>query len=252
MSILENKISWVVVMNKHTEINIVEERDSSSSRKNYIASHPSFGFMTASVINCSNPHKFVSSRAAYEKYIALQFQTCNLSFDQYYSHVVDHRTFSKLSIAPHDFVRFLSSVYTGDFINVELTHQLNTETVINVDAIKSELDSENIFKQSLEHAWDNTLSMIDDSLQMIEDHINGVNKLSAKELREIKNSLYHAVKNMTANAEFGLEVWDEYFDKLENEVLLEVDGLLVNKSINYAVSNPQNTETIFNMIERKG
>lgn len=52
-----------------------------------------------------------------------------------------------------------------------------------------ELDSENIFKQSLEHAWDNTLSMIDDSLQMIEDHINGVIKLSAKELREIKNSL---------------------------------------------------------------
>lgn len=239
-------------MNKHTEINIVQDRDGTSGRTSYIASHPSFGLMTASVINCSKPHKFVSSRAAYDKYIALSFQTCSLTFDQYHSQEVDHRTFSKLSIAPHDFVRFLSSVYTGDFISVELTNQLNTDNVIEVDAIKSELDFENIFKQSLSHAWDNTLNLINKHLQLIEDHINDVNKLSAKELRETKNSLFHAINNMAANADFGLEVWDEYFDKLENEVLLEVDGLLVNQSINHATSSSTTAETIFSAIGHKG
>ena len=239
-------------MIKRTEINIVEERDHYDRRKNYIASHPSFGFMSASVINCSKPHKFVSSRAAYDKYIALSFQTCNLAFDQYHSHETDHRTFSKLSIAPHDFVRFLSSVYTGDYINVELSNQLNTDTVINVDAIKSEIDFENLFKESLVLAWDNTLNQINEYLNKIEDHINDVHKLSAKELKGVKNSLYHAVKNMTANADYGLDVWDEYFDKLENEVLIEVDGLLVNQSINQSVSSQTSTENIINAIGHKG
>jgi hypothetical protein len=239
-------------MIKRTEINIVEERDHYARRKNYIASHPSFGFMSASVINCSKPHKFVSSRAAYDKYIALSFQTCNLAFDQYHSHETDHRTFSKLSIAPHDFVRFLSSVYTGDYINVELSNQLNTDTVINVDAIKSEIDFENLFKESLVLAWDNTLNQINEYLNKIEDHINDVHKLSAKELKGVKNSLYHAVKNMTANADYGLDVWDEYFDKLENEVLIEVDGLLVNQSINQSVSSQTSTENIINAIGHKG
>ena len=239
-------------MIKRTEINIVEESDHYARRKNYIASHPSFGFMSASVINCSKPHKFVSSRAAYDKYIALSFQTCNLAFDQYHSHETDHRTFSKLSIAPHDFVRFLSSVYTGDYINVELSNQLNTDTVINVDAIKSEIDFENLFKESLVLAWDNTLNQINEYLNKIEDHINDVHKLSAKELKGVKNSLYHAVKNMTANADYGLDVWDEYFDKLENEVLIEVDGLLVNQSINQSVSSQTSTENIINAIGHKG
>lgn len=237
-------------MNKRSEIQLKAERDEYTKRGRTVASHPSFGLMTVSTVS-SNQKVFASSRAAYDKYIAMSFQTCNLSIDRFDSTAVDQRTFSKFTMAPHDFVRFLSSVYTGDFINIELTHQLDTDNVIEVDAIDAEIDFESALKQSLEHSWDDAMHQINEYLEMIENHINDVVKLPAAELRKAKNSLYHAVNNMSENADYSLTVWDEYFDKLENAVLLEVDGLLVNSSINNAVTDLNATGTYFTAIEQK-